>query len=101
MFWLELKRVKTFMEGGNTMVRCCYLDYKGSGFFGISNDRYGCKLCEQELRVEDPQVKFICNPEYGEKYKNSPVYQNNCFFRRRAAAFGSGPFFMKRSFSVS
>lgn len=59
------------------MARCYYLDYKSSGFFCTSNDRYVCKLCGQEFRVEDPQVKFTCKAEYGEKYKNCPVYQNS------------------------
>lgn len=59
------------------MARCYYLDYKSNSLFGNSNDRYVCKLCGQEFRVEDPQVKFTCNPEYGEKYKNCPVYQNS------------------------
>ena len=40
------------------MARCYYLDYK-------------------HFSTNDPQVKYTCNPDYGEEYKKCPVYQNN------------------------
>ena len=52
------------------MARCYYLDY-------ISNDEYVCKLCGKHFSTSDPQVKYTCNPDYGEEYKKCPVYQNN------------------------
>lgn len=58
------------------MARCYYLDYKSNGLFGTANDRYYCKLCGQEYRVDDPKVKFTCKAEYGEKYKDCPIYKS-------------------------
>ena len=51
------------------MARCYYLDYKDSGFFSSSNDKYYCKLCGREFDPNSTQVKYTCNSDYGEKNK--------------------------------
>lgn len=58
------------------MARCYYLDYKSNGFFSTTNDKYICKLCGKQFDVDDPQVKYTCNPDYGEEYQKCPVYQD-------------------------
>ena len=60
------------------MARCYYLDYISKGFLtNYDNDEYVCKLCGKHFATNDPQVKYTCNPDYGEEYKKCPVYQNN------------------------
>ena len=49
------------------MARCYYLDFKSGGFFSTSNDKYICKLCGKQFDANDPQVKYTCNPDYGEE----------------------------------
>ena len=52
------------------MARCYYLDYISKGFLSsYSNDEYVCKLCGKHFSTNDPQVKYTCNPGYGEEYK--------------------------------
>ena len=56
------------------MARCYYLDYISKGFLSsYSNDEYVCKLCGKHFSTSDPQVKYTCNPDYGEEYKKCPV----------------------------
>lgn len=57
------------------MAQCYYLDYISRGFFSSSNDTYVCKLCKKQFKPDDPQIKYTCKAEYGEEYKNCPVYQ--------------------------
>lgn len=60
------------------MARCYYLDYKSGGFFSsFSSGVYYCKLCGQEIPVDDPRIKFTCNAEWGEHYKDCPIYKSN------------------------
>lgn len=59
------------------MARCYYLEYESHGFISTANDRYICKLCGKSFPVNDPQVKYTCNPEFGEEYRKCPVYQSN------------------------
>lgn len=63
-------------QGGAIMARCYYLDYKSNSLFGNSKDRYYCKLCGQEFKVDDPRVRFTCNADCGEKYKECPIYKS-------------------------
>lgn len=58
------------------MARCYYLDYQSNALFSRANDKYICKLCGRQFDVNDPQVKFTCNAEYGEEYKECPIYQS-------------------------
>ena len=52
------------------MARCYYLDYISKGFLSsYDNDEYVCKLCGKHFATNDPQVKYTCNPDYGEEYK--------------------------------
>lgn len=55
-------------------MRCYYLDFDGKSIF--SEGVYICKLTGQEMSVNDPKVKFTCNPDCGENYKNCPVYKS-------------------------
>ena len=58
------------------MARCYYLEYESKGFFSSANDYYYCKLCPMKrMEINDPQVKYICKPEYGEEYKKCPIYK--------------------------
>ncbi len=57
------------------MARCYYLEYKSNGYLSSSNDKYICKLCMQEFSVDSAQVKYTCNSDCGEKYKECIVYK--------------------------
>lgn len=59
-----------------TVARCYYLEFRNGGIFSSSNDKYYCKLCGKQFDPKDPQVKYTCNPQYGEEYKKCPVYQD-------------------------
>ena len=57
------------------MARCYYLDYISKGCLSsYDNDEYVCKLCGKHFATNDPQVKYTCNPDYGEEYQRCPVY---------------------------
>ena len=56
------------------MARCPYLNYESTGAL-FSQGNYYCELCKKCL--SDAEVKYKCNPDYGEEYKNCPVYKNN------------------------
>lgn len=58
------------------MARCYYLEYKSRGFLSSSNDKYYCKLCGREFDPNGTQVKYTCNSDYGENYKDCPVYKD-------------------------
>ncbi len=55
------------------MARCYYLDYESTGML-YSQGYYFCKLCSR--RLTETEVKFTCNPDSGEHYKNCPVYRS-------------------------
>ncbi len=55
------------------MARCPYLEYESRGAL-FSQGNYYCDLCKKCL--SDSEVKYKCNPDYGEDYKNCPVYKN-------------------------
>ncbi len=58
------------------MARCYYLEYISRGLFSSANDKWICKLCRKEFPVDDLQVKYVCNAERGEEYRNCPVYRD-------------------------
>lgn len=58
------------------MARCPYLDYESHNIFGNSDDEYICKVCGKHMRVDDLTVKFTCKPDYGEKYRDCPIYKS-------------------------
>lgn len=59
------------------MARCYYLDYISKGCLSsYDNDEYVCKLCGKHFATNDPQVKYTCNPDYGEEYQRCPVYRD-------------------------
>ncbi len=72
LYAIEKIRKKGFIK----MARCYYLDYESNSLFGNDNDYYYCKLCGKRFRVDDPQVKYTCNPSYGEEYKKCPIYKD-------------------------
>ena len=59
------------------MSRCPYLDYESNSFFGNSSDKYICKECGRQVDVDDSRVKYTCNAEYGDNYKECPIYNNH------------------------
>lgn len=59
-------------QGGIFVARCPYLEYDGGRFF--SYDDYYCKLCKKGL--SESEVKYKCNPDYGEDYKNCQIYKD-------------------------
>jgi len=54
------------------MARCPYLEYESRGALFSQGDYY-CDLCKK--RLKEPEVKNKCNPDYGEEYKDCPVYK--------------------------
>ncbi len=55
------------------MARCPYLDYESTGIL-YSQGNYICKICGKIIK--DEEVKYKCKVEYGEEYKNCPIYKN-------------------------
>ncbi len=58
------------------MARCPFLDYESNSFFGNSRDKFICKECGRQMDVDSSQVKYTCNAEYGDNYKDCPIYWN-------------------------
>ncbi len=58
------------------MARCPHLDYDSHSTFGNSNDKYICKLCGKEMDVDDSRVKNTCKTDYGDEYKECPIYKD-------------------------
>ena len=53
------------------MARCPYLEYL-SGTGGPFSE------CEyQHMYASDSKLKYTCDAEYGDNYKNCPVYKNS------------------------
>lgn len=57
------------------MSRCYYLQYVSKNTFLSDNDTYICKLCGKEMLKDDLQVKYTCDSQYEDSYKNCPVYK--------------------------
>lgn len=55
------------------MARCPYLDYESTGLL-YSQGNYICKLCYR--RISENEVKGKCKVDYGEYYKDCPIYRN-------------------------
>lgn len=55
------------------MARCPYLDYESTGLL-YSQGNYLCKLCYKHL--SESEVKDKCKVDYGENYKDCPIYRN-------------------------
>ncbi|MBO4787479.1 MAG: hypothetical protein J5531_01105 [Lachnospiraceae bacterium] len=58
------------------MARCPYLDYESGSYLHSAYDKYICKACRKEMDKDDSQVKYVCKAEYGEEYKNCPIYKD-------------------------
>lgn len=58
------------------MARCPKLDYESNSFFGNYDDKYICKVTGMRMGVNDPKVKHVCKPDYGEEYKKCPIYKD-------------------------
>ncbi len=58
------------------MSRCpnLKLAHMMNGIF--NNPIYFCSLSEQKIESYDPKVKYVCDAEYGEEYKQCPIYQD-------------------------
>lgn len=55
------------------MARCPYLEYESGGVF-FSQGNYYCSLCGKTL--SESEVNYKCKVDYGEEYKNCPIYKN-------------------------
>lgn len=58
------------------MARCPYLDYDSRTIFGNYDDKYICKITGMTMDVNDSKVKHVCKLDYGEEYRNCPVYKS-------------------------
>ncbi len=58
------------------MSRCYYLDYKSGSSFSSANDKFVCRLCLREFDPNSSQVKYTCNSDSGDKYKDCTIYKN-------------------------
>lgn len=59
--------------GGENMARCPYLDYESTGW-ASSQGNYICKICKR--CISEDEVKNKCKVDYGEYYKDCPIYKN-------------------------
>lgn len=57
------------------MARCPHLDYESRSYFVNSDDKYICKLNGRKMDIDDITVKTLCKVDYGENYRNCPVYK--------------------------
>ena len=55
------------------MARCPYLEWESGGAF-YSQGKFYCELCKKELSESETNNK--CKVDYGEKYKDCPIYKN-------------------------
>ena len=55
------------------MARCPYLGWEERGLFASQCDYY-CEICKKYL--SDSEVKYKCKVDYGENYKDCPIYKN-------------------------
>lgn len=59
------------------MARCPKLDYESNTLFGNYDDCYICKVTNKRMSVDSATVKYTCKPDYGEEYRNCPIYKNS------------------------
>lgn len=55
------------------MARCPYLEYDNRGPWASQGDYY-CEICKKTL--DESEVKYKCNPDYGYEYEKCPVYKD-------------------------
>lgn len=66
-----------YRKGEINMSRCPNLDYAYI-MVGIGADlSYRCKLSGQIFESYDPKVKYVCDAEYGDEYKQCSIYRDN------------------------
>lgn len=59
------------------MARCPYLEFVGDGnVFGFTDEDYLCKKSGQHMDLYADKVKYTCNREYGEGYRDCPYYRD-------------------------
>lgn len=58
------------------MSRCPKLSFAHAYACLFGDLIYFCSLSGQEMEYYDPKVKYVCNAEYGEEYKQCPIYQD-------------------------
>ncbi len=58
------------------MARCPKLDYESNTIFGNYGDKYICTVTGQKMDVDDAKVKHMCKVDYGENYRDCPIYQD-------------------------
>lgn len=56
------------------MARCPKLIFEGDHTL-YSDCKYICGLTRQTMSVDSAQVKYTCNPSYGENYRTCDVYK--------------------------
>lgn len=57
------------------MARCPKLDWESSGsLFG--DDKFICTVTGVKMDEDDPKVKHLCKVDYGENYRDCPVYKD-------------------------
>jgi len=59
------------------MARCPKLEYESNSLFGNSGDKYICTITGKKMNVDDPKVKYMCKQDYGEEYKDCPIYKDS------------------------
>lgn len=58
------------------MSRCPKLDYEGNTIFGNYDDKYICLLTGMKMDVDSSKVKYVCKSDYGDEYKQCPIYRD-------------------------
>lgn len=53
------------------MAKCYYCEYL------YSDNKYRCSLTGLQYDTDDPKIKFVCYPEYGDEYKKCEVYKSS------------------------
>ena len=51
------------------MARCPRLDYRSGDYY--------CTVTEAKMEFGSTKVKEMCDKDYGDEYKNCPVYQRS------------------------
>ncbi len=57
------------------MARCPRLDYDSRTVFGNYDDAYICSVTGMRMNVNDPKLSSVCKCDYGEAYRNCPIYK--------------------------
>lgn len=58
------------------MSRCPKLDYEDNTIFGNNDDKYICLLTGMKMDVDSSKVKYVCKADYGDEYKQCPIYRD-------------------------